>query len=481
MTKTIRKVPDNSHLFDVDGRKMIFHVPTSGLFELDDVSSALIQTASDKEGINLDDYTQGMNKQLSNDVKDTVASLTKLKVLAPDDLGIEVFEPDNPEVTKLESIPLTTLVLNVNTGCNLSCSYCYKEDLDTPANGQKMSFETAKNSIEMMLTESPDQPRYNIVFFGGEPLSNMSLIKNVVDYAEKRFSELAVPIDFSLTTNATLLNEEIVEYFQKHRFGIAISIDGPKAIHDKNRITVNGNGTYKAVTRKIEMLMKDYNARPIGARVTLTKGVTDIEEIWHHLFNELGFSEVGFAPVTSGDISDYNLSEDELKAVFSSMKKVGKHYVEEAKAGRNIGFSNMHQLMTDIHEGTKKALPCGAGVGMVAIDHSGGVNLCHRFTGSDLPAFGSVTTGIDREELTGFIETRMDRSNTGCNTCWIRNMCSGGCYHESYARYNDPQNPTYHYCELMRDWIDFGLKAYAEISAVNPEFMDNFITPRRGH
>ena len=227
--------------------------------------------------------------------------------------------------------------------------------------------------------------------------------------------------------------------------------------------------------------MKGYNARPIGARVTLTKGVTDIEEIWQHLFHELGFAEVGFAPVTSGDISEYNLSEDELKAVFASMIKVGRHYIDEAKAGRNIGFSNMHQLMTDIHEGTKKALPCGAGIGMVAIDHSGGVNLCHRFTGSDLPAFGSVIDGIDSEGLAGFIETRMDRTNTGCSTCWIRNMCSGGCYHESYARYNDPQNPTYHYCDLMRDWVEFGLKAYAEINAANPTFMDTFITPRRGH
>jgi len=333
----------------------------------------------------------------------------------------------------------------------------------------------------MMLAESPDQPRYNIVFFGGEPLSNMPLIREVVEYAQARFAELNVPIDFSLTTNATLLNEEIIEFFQKHKFGIAVSIDGPKAIHDKNRITVNGNGTYKAVTRKIELLMKGYNARPIGARVTLTKGVTDIEEIWQHLFHELGFAEVGFAPVTSGDISEYNLSEDELKAVFASMIKVGRHYIDEAKAGRNIGFSNMHQLMTDIHEGTKKALPCGAGIGMVAIDHSGGVNLCHRFTGSDLPAFGSVIDGIDSEGLAGFIETRMDRTNTGCSTCWIRNMCSGGCYHESYARYNDPQNPTYHYCDLMRDWVEFGLKAYAEINAANPTFMDTFITPRRGH
>ena len=481
MTKVLKKVPTNSRTIAVNDKQMMFHVPTTSLFELDELSAQLIEAADSESGLSVDKLTQSLSAQTAKDIDDTVEQLIQLKVVASHDAGVQAFEPDNPEVTQLENIPLTTLVLNVNTGCNLSCSYCYKEDLDTPANGQKMSFDTAKKSIEMMLAESPDQPRYNIVFFGGEPLSNMPLIREVVEYAQARFAELNVPIDFSLTTNATLLNEEIIEFFQKHKFGIAVSIDGPKAIHDKNRITVNGNGTYKAVTRKIELLMKGYNARPIGARVTLTKGVTDIEEIWQHLFHELGFAEVGFAPVTSGDISEYNLSEDELKAVFASMIKVGRHYIDEAKAGRNIGFSNMHQLMTDIHEGTKKALPCGAGIGMVAIDHSGGVNLCHRFTGSDLPAFGSVIDVIDSEGLAGFIETRMDRTNTGCSTCWIRNMCSGGCYHESYARYNDPQNPTYHYCDLMRDWVEFGLKAYAEINAANPTFMDTFITPRRGH
>jgi uncharacterized protein len=476
MNSIVRAVPNNSHRFDVEDREMLFHVPTSGLFELDEISSQILNACSNEQGQSVATLSGNMEATCpSSELIDTVEQLSDLKLLSGD--GVEAF---NPEVRKLESIPLATLVLNVNTGCNLSCSYCYKEDLDTPSNGQKMSFETAKQSIEMMLKESPDQPRYNIVFFGGEPLSNMTLIKDVVAYAEQRFAELDRGIDFSLTTNATMLTEKIVAYLNEHRIGVAVSIDGPKAVHDKNRITVGGQGTYDVVRRKIEMLMKGYNARPIGARVTLTKGVTDIENIWDHLFNDLGFSEVGFAPVTSGDISYYNLSEDELQTVFDNMKALGRRYVDAAVKGESIGFSNMHQMMTDIHEGTKKALPCGAGAGMVAIDHSGGVNLCHRFTGSDLPLFGSVSEGLDREALTGFLETRMDRTDKGCSTCWIRNLCSGGCYHESYARYSDPQKPTYHYCDLMRDWIDFGLKAYTEITQANPNFMDTYITPRRG-
>jgi uncharacterized protein len=227
------------------------------------------------------------------------------------------------------------------------------------------------------------------------------------------------------------------------------------------------------------MLLSRYRARPVGARVTLTRGITDIETIWEHLFNDLGFHEVGFAPVTSGDIASYNLTEGELADVFRRMKLLGRRYVAAALDNRSIGFSNMHQLLTDIHEGTKKALPCGAGVGMVAVDHGGGINLCHRFTGSELPQFGHVDTGLDRQGLNHFINRRIEQRESGCNTCRIRNLCAGGCYHESYARYGDPVRPTWHYCDLMRDWVDFGIEAYTRIAEGNPLFFDEYLSSRR--
>jgi uncharacterized protein len=252
-------------------------------------------------------------------------------------------------------------------------------------------------------------------------------------------------------------------------------------VHDRNRITVGGQGTYDVVRRKAEMLLSRYNSRPVGARVTLTTGVTDVETIWDHLFNELGFAEVGFAPVTSGDISSFNLTSDELIEVFANMKKLGRRYLEAALEHRNIGFSNLHQLITDIHEGHKKALPCGAGLKMLAVDHKGELNLCHRFTGSSLPTFGNVHSGVKQVELNDFLSQRLDRTNTGCEDCQIRNLCSGGCYHESYARYGDPTHPTYHYCELMRDWVDFGIEVYTRIMAHNPAFISSYITPRKAH
>lgn len=475
MNTTLELVENNLHQVQVDDRHLLFHIPSTGLFEPDNLTRAIIDKLKNGSSHTLDSMTQHLCGQYSaHEVEQVIDELKALQLIAESATEVEQFTP-----LALTEVPLTTLVLNVNTGCNLSCSYCYKEDLDVPSAGKKMSIDTARQSIEMLIRESPHQERYNLVFFGGEPLTNLPLIKQVIEFAEQRFSEHGKAVDFSMTTNATMLNESVIDYLDQHRVGIAVSIDGPKAYHDKNRITVGGTGTYETVEKKVGLLLHRYHSRPVGARVTLTTGVTDIETIWDHLFNNLGFSEVGFAPVTSGNISDFNLSEQELASAFDNMKKLGRRYLEAALKNHNIGFSNLHQLLTDIHEGTKKALPCGAGVGMVAIDHEGDVNLCHRFTGSDLQKFGNIDTGIDKPALSNFINNRLDQSDKGCSTCRIRNLCAGGCYHESYARFGDPAKPTYHYCDLMRDWVDFGIEVYSQIMQENPSFFATYISPRR--
>lgn len=466
--------PQNAHRVTVDGREMLFHIPTTALFELDALDGKVMDLFAARKAVNPADIEKGFAGHNPAEVTEKIRSLMDLDIVA-DGGGPR---PDRPHVP-IEQFPLSTIVLNVNTGCNLACTYCYKEDLDTPTNGRKMALETAVRSIDMLLKESPDRDSYNIVFFGGEPLSNLPLIRDVVAHAEPRFAALGKEVSFTLTTNATLLTEEIVDWLDAHRFGLTVSMDGPKALHDKNRKTIGGKGSYDVVASKAKMLLERYNSRPVGARVTLTAGVTAVEEIFHHLKDDLGFAEVGVAPVTSGDMAVFNLNGEELSTVFEGMKALGREYRDAALEGRNLGFSNMHQLMTDLFEGRSKALPCGAGLGLLAVDHAGEVNLCHRFTGSDMDTFGHVDSGLEHDKLRGFLTERLDRTDKGCATCRIRNLCSGGCYHESYAHFSDPMSPTYHYCDLMRDWVDFGIEIYGEIIAKAPHYFTNTIAPRR--
>ncbi len=465
----------NAHRVDVDGHAMLMHVPTTSLFEMDEVSRAVYDLFRRADSVDAGTLRGELGDRFAPQaLTDCLQSLIRLDILR------DAEAPDTPiRVQKVEDIPLSTIILNVNTGCNLACTYCYKEDLTTPAKGEKMDFATAAAAIDLLFRQAASRDRVNVVFFGGEPLTNMPLIRQAVDYAEARAAELGKTVDFSLTTNATLLTEDIADWLDAHRFGLTVSMDGPRAMHDRNRRTVGGRGTYDVVATKVRMLLSRYRSRPVGARVTLTAGVTDVLAIHDHLINDLGFAEVGFGPATSGPIAVFNLQPEMLTSVFEDMKVLGRRYVEAAIRGENIGFSNMHQLLTDIAQGMKKAVPCGAGLGLLAVDKAGDLHLCHRFVGSSQPTYGNVTTGIDVPKLAAFVEGAQDRSGFGCKTCRIRSICAGGCYHESYARQGDPFAPVYHYCDLLRDWVDFGIEAYTRIMQANPSFFRRHLTPRR--
>ena len=471
---SLKFVGSNAHVVTVGERRVLFHIPTTGLFDLDAVGSAVYDLFAQQQSVTADDVRQHFAGRYEPDaVVDAVQDFLDLRIVTDGRLGSE-----SQAGIKIQDYPLSTIVLNVNTGCNLGCSYCYKEDLATPAQGEKMDFDTAQKSIELLLGAGAQRERINVVFFGGEPLSNLPLIKQVVDYTERRCAQVGKAVDFSLTTNATLLSEATVDYLNDHRFGMSISMDGPKSLHDRHRRTVGGQGTYDIVTQKTKMLLQRYTARPVGARVTLTAGNTDVLAIHDHLINDIGFYEAGYAPVTANPIAAFNLQGPELKTLFDNMKALGRRYLDAALTGHNIGFSNLHQLMSDLYQGNRKTLPCGAGVGLLAVDKDGELNLCHRFTGSEMPTYGDVDQGIAKERLGAFLQAASDRTGTVCETCRIRNLCAGGCYHESYAHYSDPLSPTYQYCDLMRDWVDFGIEVYTRILERRPEFFEQHIAPR---
>jgi len=445
----------NKHNFRLmDDYSLLFHVPSTALYEINKEDINLIKGLESKEKLDPSDINE-----------ETLDSLKRLNIIG---------NQEDSEYVEVKNFPANTLILNISTGCNLSCTYCYKADLTTLQNSGDMSFETAKEAIQNLYDNSSIHEVYTITYFGGEPLGNFSLIKEVTAYAQEFFKSKGAKVDFTLTTNGTLLTKEIVSFFKKNKFGITLSIDGPKAIHNKTRLTNTGNGTYDTVRKKASMLLQNYKDRPIGARVTLTAGITDVEVIWDHLFNELQFSEVGFAPATASDNAIFNLSEKELLKVFEGFKKLGDKYIEDAINNKFNGFSNLHRLIGDIHEGKKKSLPCGAGVGLLSVNYKGEYDLCHRFTGSDLKPFGTIKTGLDKPRLSNFIEKRLNNHSPDCKQCHIRNLCAGGCYHESYIRYNDPSHAVLHYCDIMRDWIEYGLIAYSKIKNANPEFFNRY-------
>jgi uncharacterized protein len=460
------------HRFEAAGRPFVYLVPSAAIFELDAPADVVLRTLTERPR-SRDELAACIDQP---ELDATLAELARVQAIGE----VDAPRMEVPRIIPLAPMPVTTVVLNVTNQCNLSCTYCYEygEDkiVDTE-NGRQpkfMSEETAQQSVEFMLREAGDNKLAHITFFGGETLLNFPVLVKTIAYARRRAAEVGKDVDFSLTTNATLLKPEIIEFLAEERIGVTISIDGPKEVQDKFRVFHNGAGSYDVVAPKIKELIKRHRTRPIGARVTLTSGSMDVTRIYRHLTEEIGFWEVGFAPVTTSPTRGHAISDGGYDQMLDQFRALAEEFLEASVANRHHGFSNVKETLEELHKGVSKAYPCGAGLGLLGVSTDGHVALCHRFAGSDAHGLGTVQDGLDRSAQVAFLEKHHIANKTDCQRCWARPLCSGGCYHEAHTRYGDTGLANLHYCEWIRGWTDVCLKVYGELAVRNPAFLAQF-------
>jgi uncharacterized protein len=476
------------HSFSASGRRFLYLVPAGAIFELDAAAQRLIDRLA-MSGANASPTGRSHQGNAEASHNQLVAELAAQGVSAPDaqEMIAELYHsrvivtgdlPPEPPQDAPANFPLQTLVLNLTNQCNLSCQYCYEFGADKVAmpNGKPkfMDFETAKASVDFLLDQSAGRRGVHITFFGGETLMNFSLLEKVVNYARDQAAGQGRSVDFSLTTNATLLTPAIIEFLSENRIGVTVSMDGPPDLHDKLRVFANGRGSYDIIEPRVRALIQNHRTRPITARVTLTSGVTDVVRIFRHLKNDLGFHEVGFAPVTTSPNRLYAINDRGMDHVLEQFHVLADEYLEYALRGEMHGFSNVSDTLSELYQGVNKSHPCGAALGLVGIGPSGDIAPCHRFVDSDSHALGHISTGIDQEKQKDFLRRGHINSKYDCHTCWARPLCAGGCHHEAYVRYGDTGHPNLHYCDWIRDWTDTCLRIYGAISIHNPEFLRLF-------
>jgi uncharacterized protein len=464
------------HRFEAAGRPFVYLVPSAAVFALDPAGDAIMGLLENGP-LAPDQVVQALAPTFG--IQEVAASIQELAAVRAIGTGAAV-KPAAPKVIPLTPFPLTTMVLNVTNQCNLSCTYCYEYGPDKivdTENGKQpkfMSEETAREAVEFMLKESGSSPVAYLTFFGGETLMNFPVLRRTVAHARQRAAECGKQVHFSLTTNATLLKPEIIDFLAENDIGVTVSIDGPPEIQDKFRVFPNGRGSYDLVAPKVKALLERHKSRPIGARVTLASGTVDVKRIFRHLTEELGFGEVGFAPATSAPTRSHAISEGGFDAMLAQFRDLAEEFLEASVEGRYHGFSNVRETLEEIHKGMSKAFPCGAGLGLMGVSTDGDVALCHRFAGSDAHKLGTVRDGIDRDMQRAFLDRHHVDSKTDCRTCWARPLCSGGCYHEAHTRYGDTAKPNLHYCEWIRGWSDVCLRIYGELAERNPAFLAQF-------
>jgi len=267
---------------------------------------------------------------------------------------------------------------------------------------------------------------------------------------------------FSITTNGTLLRPQDGEFFERHGFAVTVSLDGVGAVHDRLRPFKNGRGSYERAIENVMPLLAMQRRMQISARVTVTPDNLNLREALDG-FAELGFGSVGFSPVLRSPTGKSQLRESDFQVLLEQMIACGREFERRTLRGEPYPFANLHSAMREIHRGTHRPYPCGAGAGYFGVSADGGMFACHRFVDDEAGAMGNVETGVDRARQRQWLEDRLVDRQEPCRSCWARYLCGGGCHHEVIAR----GRPA---CDFIRGWLEYCLQTYVRLSVLRPDY-----------
>lgn len=372
--------------------------------------------------------------------------------------GLLFSEDEYAEIAKKwqKKSVVKALCLHVAHDCNLRCKYCFADTGEYQGRRGLMSAEVGKKAIDFVIQNSGNRKNIEIDYFGGEPLMNFGVVKEITEYAKEQGKIHDKNFRFTITTNGLLLNDEVKEYVNKNMSNIVLSLDGTKETNDRVRFRVDKSGTYDAIVPKFIDIAESRGQMDYYTRGTFTAFNLDFAKDVLHLA-DLGFKQTSVEPVVAPYSEDYALREEHIPAVFSEYDKLAKEYVKRRKEGK--GFNFFH-FMIDLEQGPcviKRLSGCGSGHEYLAVTPEGDIYPCHQFVGNEDFKMGNVFEGkIDNE-----IKTMFENSNVytkpECSNCFAKFYCSGGCPANAYNFNKDINKPYKLACEFERKRVECAL------------------------
>lgn len=374
----------------------------------------------------------------------------------------DIYESYIQDVKKRKTV-VKALCLHIAHDCNLACRYCFAEEGEYHGRRALMSYEVGKKALDFLIANSGSRRNLEVDFFGGEPLMNWQVVKDLVAYGRSLEEIHNKHFRFTLTTNGVLLNDEVQEFANREMDNVVLSLDGRQSVNDKMRPFRNGKGSYDLIVPKFRKLADSRNQEKYYIRGTFTRENLDFSKDVMH-FSELGFKQISIEPVVGEDTDTYAIRESDLPQIFREYDILAKTMVEKEKSGE--GFTFFH-FMLDLEGGpcvAKRLSGCGSGTEYLAVTPWGDLYPCHQFVGNEEFIMGNVDEGIKRPEIADEFRTCSVYSKEKCRDCFARFYCSGGCMANSHKFHNTIHDTYDVSCEMERKRVECAIMIKAALA-----------------
>lgn len=437
------------HTFNFDENYYIFDSESGALFTCDALTSELIKRELG-ETCDLNGYSEA----------EIAASLEEINTLRARG---DIFAPET-KARPMKSKYVKALCLHISHDCNLACKYCFAGEGEYHGKREHMPFLVAKAAIDFLIENSGDRKTLEVDFFGGEPLMNFEVVKQTVEYAKIEAAKRGKRFLFTLTTNGVLLKGEIAEYLDREMENLVLSLDGRKCVHDAVRRTRNDKGSFDVVYENIKDFAIKRGDKNYFVRGTFTAKNLDFSEDVMFLASE-GFKHISFEPVVLEGGGDMEITKEMLPLVVKEYKNLARKYITARKEGKAFDFFH---FQIDLEGGvclSKRVSACGAGNEYFSVTPNGDLYPCHRFAGEEQYVMGNVLASpvTVNEELRSIFRDNNLFTRKGCENCFARYQCSGGCAYNNIHFSGDVNKPYEDTCTLMKARTECALHIYNEL------------------
>lgn len=378
----------------------------------------------------------------------------EIETLKADGLLFSVDDYENAVIDfKNRDTVVKALCVHVTHDCNLSCRYCFASEGEYHGERMLMSADVGKRAFDFLVANSGNRKNLEVDFFGGEPLMNWDVVKELVAYGRTLEDKFDKKFRFTLTTNGVLLDEENMAFMNENMYNVVLSIDGRKEINDHMRPTPNGKGSYDVIVPKFKAFAESRKQQDYYVRGTFTHHNLDFAEDVLHLADE-GFKQISVEPVVAPADMSYALQEEDIPRLMDQYEYLAMKKLAYAKEGKDFNFFH---FMIDLSQGpcvAKRLAGCGSGTEYLAVTPQGDLYPCHQFVGIEAFKLGTVDTGVVNKEVQAEFKCCNVYAKKDCKDCWAKFYCSGGCSANNH-NFNDSILSTYELgCDLERKRVE---------------------------